>query len=170
MNRNWTAGWFLRRGKGRLSQEPGAALFQGLRIRLTLWYCAVLGAALVLFSVTLYLGARYFLLTPIEANVALHARAHVGQWLSIAPDRACSSFNPSDRFGPPPSALGQSMFEMVACFDQNGTLLQNRNTAQLPSAFLTNTVAETALREGTATDVVDAGGTVGPIYRYAQVI
>src|SRR5437016_1411771 len=132
--------WFLRRGKSRLSQEPGASLFQGLRVRLTLWYCAVLGAALVLFSVTLYLGAQYFLLTPVEASVALHARAHVGQWLSISPDRACSSFIPPDRFGPPPSALGQPTFEMVACFDQNGTLLHNENTAQLPPAFLTNTV------------------------------
>src|SRR5947209_8747376 len=112
----------LRSGKGRLSQEPGASLFQGLRIRLTLWYCAVLGTALVLFSVALYVGARYFLLAPVEANVALHVRGHVVQWLTISPDRACSSFIPSDRFGPPP-ALGQSMFEMVACFDQNGTLL-----------------------------------------------
>jgi signal transduction histidine kinase len=62
------------------------------------------------------------------------------------------------------------MSEMVACFDQNGTLLQNANTAQLPSAFLTNTIAKTALQQGTATDTVDAGGTVGPIYRYAQAI
>src|SRR5436853_5353735 len=33
--------------KGHSSQEPGAVLFQGLRIRLTLWYCGVLGAALI---------------------------------------------------------------------------------------------------------------------------
>src|SRR5205823_12432842 len=95
---------------------------------------------------------------------------HVGQWLTMSPARACSSFIPSDRFGSPPPDLGQSMFEMVACFDQNGTLLQNANTAELPSAFLTNTIAKTALQEGTATDTVDAGGTVGPIYRYAQAI
>ncbi len=167
---NRSVRWLLQRRKGRLSAEPEAALFQGLRIRLTLWYCAVLGTALVLFSVALYVGARYFLLAPVEANVALHVRGHIVQWLTISPDRACSSFIPSDRFGPPPPALGQSMFEMVACFDQNGTLLQNANTAELPSAFLTNTIAKTALQEGTATDIVDAGGTVGPIYRYAQAI
>jgi signal transduction histidine kinase len=161
---------FLQRGRGRLSPEPGAALFQGLRIRLTLWYCTVLGMALVLFSVALYVGARYFLLAPIEANVALHVRGHVGQWLTMSPDRACSSFIPSDRFGSPPPDLGQSMFEMVACFDQNGTLLQNANTAQFPAAFLTNTIAKTALQKGTATDIVDAGGTIGPVYRYAQAI
>ena len=145
-------------------------MFHGLRIRLTLWYCAVLGAALVLFSVTLYLGAQYFLLTPVEASVTLHTRAHVDQWLSISPDRACSSFISPDRFGPSPSALGQPMFEMVACFDQKGTLLRNESTAQLPPAFLTNTIAKTALQEGVASDVVDAGGTVGSIYRYALVV
>src|SRR5579884_130718 len=166
MNRSvW---WLLQRRKSRLSQEPGAALFQGLRIRLTLWYCTVLGTALVLFCVALYLGARYFLLAPIEANVARHVHMRVDQWLATSPDRACSSLIPPDRFGPP--ALGQSTFEMVACFDQNGTLVQNANTAQLPSAFLTNTIAKTALQEGTATDTVDPGGTVGPVYRYAQAI
>src|SRR5438874_2227538 len=74
--------WFLHRVKGRFSQEAGAALFQGLRIRLTLWYCGVLGAALVLFSVVLYLGAEYFLINPIKDNAARHADAHVGQLVS----------------------------------------------------------------------------------------
>src|SRR5579859_4378472 len=142
-------------------------MFQGLRIRLTLWYCGVLGAALVLFSVVLYFGAQYFLLAPVEANTALHARAHVDQWLTISPARACLSFVPSGQFGAPPPGLGQPMTEMVACFDQNGSLLQNGNTAQLPPAFLNNTLAKQALQEDTpTTDIVDAGGTVGQVYRY----
>ena len=29
----------VHRDKSHLSQEAGAAMFQGLRIRLTLWYC-----------------------------------------------------------------------------------------------------------------------------------
>ena len=63
------------------------------------------------------------------------------------------------------------MSEMVACFDQNGSLLQNGNTAQLPSAFLNNTLAKKALHEDTpATDIVDAGGRVGQVYRYALAI
>jgi hypothetical protein len=35
---NWRrlAGWPLHHGRGRLSQEAGAALFQGLRLHLTL--------------------------------------------------------------------------------------------------------------------------------------
>ena len=57
-------------------------MFQGLRVSLTLWYCVVLGAALVLFGVALYLGVQYSLLTPIENDAAAHAHVHVGQWLS----------------------------------------------------------------------------------------
>lgn len=169
MNRSRSVWWFLHRGQGRLSQEQGAALFQGLRIRLTLWYCGVLGAALVLFSVALYFGVQYFLLAPIEVEAAMHAHARVDQWLMISPGRACSSFVPPGRFGPP-AVPGQPMSYMVACFDQNGSLLQDENTAQLPGAFLSNTVAKMALQAGVAADVVDGGGAVGPIYRYALAV
>src|SRR6266566_7604313 len=89
----------VNRDKSRLSQEAGAAMFQGLRIRLTLWYCGVLGAALVLFGVALYFGTQYFLLSPIEADAAGHARAHVSQVLSSATG-ACSTFGPFGQPGP----------------------------------------------------------------------
>src|SRR5256884_4211055 len=59
---------------------------------------------------------------------------------------------------------------MVACFDQNGTLLQNTYTAQFPSAFRSNTVAKKALLTGGANDTVDVGGTFGQTYRYAQAV
>src|SRR5438105_8548505 len=104
MNRIRLAWESLRRRQSHYSQEPEAALFHGLRIRLTLWYCGVLGAALVLFSVALYLGAQYFLFTPIEAEADMHAHAHVAQWLMFAPDHTCSSF-PTDRSGPFPPSL-----------------------------------------------------------------
>ena len=68
---NWRSlAWSIRhRGKSRLSREAGAALFQGLRIRLTLWYCGVLGAALVLFGVALLLIAVYVLLWEITLRI-----------------------------------------------------------------------------------------------------
>ncbi|HEX6109363.1 MAG TPA: ATP-binding protein [Ktedonobacteraceae bacterium] len=170
MNRSRFAWWPLHRRKSHLSREPGAALFQGLRIRLTLWYCGVLGAALVLFSVALYVGVQYFLLTPVEADTAGHAHAHVEQWLTFLPDRACSSFTPRGQFGPPPGQ-GFPMLEMVACFDQNGSLLPNNTTASLPPAFLTNTLAKSALQtDQPATDNVEGGVTVGRIYRYALAV
>src|SRR2546427_291895 len=170
MNRIRFAWESLRRRQSHFSQEPGAALFQGLRIRLTLWYCGVLGAALVLFSVALYLGAQHFLITPVEDDTAAHAHAHVDQWLTISPYRACSSFGPPGQFVLRP---GQGFFmpEMVACFDQNGSLLPGGNTTVLPAAFLDTTLAKTVLQTGEpASDMVDAGGTVGQIYRYAQAV
>ncbi|MFL5700247.1 MAG: sensor histidine kinase [Ktedonobacteraceae bacterium] len=171
---NWRrpTSWFLHRVKGRFSQEAGAALFQGLRIRLTLWYCGVLGAALVLFSVVLYFGAQYFLINPIKDNAARHADAHVGQLLSSPfPASACSTFNTRGPFGSPPPDLGQSMTELVACFDQNGNLVRNSSTPYLPSAFLSNNLAKTVLQTGYEnSDFVNVGGSLGQVYRYAEAV
>src|SRR6516164_410304 len=127
-NPSW---WPSGRRRGRLAQGPDAALFQGLRIRLTLWYCLVLCAALVIFSVILYLGARYFLLSPIENMTSEHARDHMYTLLSGDVGRACTSFGSPGRFGPVSIDQGGAMNEMVACFDQNGTLVATNETALL---------------------------------------
>ncbi len=170
MNRSRSTWWPLHLGRGRLSREAGAGLFQGLRIRLTLWYCGVLGAALVLFGVALYFGTQYFLLTPIALDAQMHARAHVEMWLTHSPGQACPLPGPQRQPGPPPGQ-GFQMPEQVACFDQNGALLPGEDTTGLPSAFLTNTLVKTALQTGQpASDIVDAGGTTGQIYRYALVV
>jgi signal transduction histidine kinase len=173
---NWRshARWPLRQRKGRLSQGPEAALFQGLRIRLTLWYSLVLCAALVIFSVILYLGARYFLLNPVEDNTAMHAHAHVQQWLTNTPYRgACpllGSIGSPGQFGPP-SGQPFTMPEIVVCYDQSGSLPSYENTTGLPSAFLNNNLVKSALQTGQpASDIVNGGGTLGSIYRYAQVV
>ena len=57
-------------------------------MRLTLWYCGMLGMALVLFGVVLYFGTQYFLLTPNETDAALHAHTHAELWLTGSLDRA----------------------------------------------------------------------------------
>src|SRR5947209_7721299 len=94
--KNW---WPSHDRKGHSSQEPGAALFRGLRLRLTLWYCGVLGTALIAFSAALYVGVQHSLFTPIEDETATHAHLRVDQWLTGSPDRACSFFIPLERFG-----------------------------------------------------------------------
>ncbi len=162
--------WPLGRGNSRFSQGPEAALFQGLRIRLTLWYCLVLCAALIIFSVILYLGARYFLITPVENTTSAHARDHVFSLMAGSADRACSSFSSQGRFGPPSPDQGTTTYEMVACFDQNGILVQTNDTAQLPPAFLSNTIAKKALQAGWAEDTVNVGGQIGNVYRFAQAV
>ena len=174
MSRSRFARWPLWRRKGRLSQGPEAALFQGLRIRLTLWYCLVLCAALVLFGVILYLGARFFFLNPVEDETARHAHGHVQQWLNDTPYRgACplvGSFAFPGQSGPP-SGQPFTPSEIVVCYDQNGSLPSSENTSGLPSAFLNNNLVKSALQAGQpASDIVNGGGTLGSIYRYAQVV
>lgn len=159
---------FLPHRKSRLSQEAGSAMFQGLRVRLTLWYCGVLGFALILFGVSLYLGARYFLLSPIQSDAAMHARGHTQEWLGGAFDRACPSTNFRGQFGPP---VPQPFFmsELAYCFDQNGSLLPNQSTTGVPSEFFTSTIVQQALQTGLpTTDTVNT--STGPIYRYALAV
>jgi hypothetical protein len=56
MRRSISPWWHPRQRMSRHTQEPGFGFFQGLRMRLTLWYCGMLGLALVLFGVVLYYG------------------------------------------------------------------------------------------------------------------
>lgn len=168
---NWRRpGWSpLHRRIGHHSQEAGATLFWGLRIRLTLWYCGVLGAALILFSIAIYFGAQYFFLQPYKGVAQFHANGHVNFWQSGKLDDACPLFGSSDQPGPPPGQ-GFIMTEMVVCFDTHGNLLQNENTTILPPAFVTNALVQSALQNRQASDMVNAGGSIGWIYRYAQVV
>ncbi len=160
----------VHRDKSHLSQEAGAAMFQGLRIRLTLWYCGVLGVALVFFGVALYFGTQYFLLSPIASDAAIHALVHQNEWYTNSASQACPALGQQGQFGGPPGQ-GFQRPEQVACFDQNGNLLAGQNTTNLPSAFLDNSLAKTALQTGQpAHDIVDAGGSTGQIYRYALVV
>src|SRR5579883_2106312 len=164
---NWRRFRFWHPGQNSFSQEAGAAMFHGLRVRLTLWYCGVLAAVLVLFSFTLYFGAQHFLLGPVEDSTAGHAGEHLNQWLLNSQDDACSNFSNQGGPGGPPSApTGPFRPEIIACFNSDGSLIQNTSTAQLPSAFLTNNLAKTVLQSGQPTgDIVNVGGT--DVYRYA---
>jgi signal transduction histidine kinase len=158
------------------TQEAGAGLFQGLRVRLTLWYCGVLSVALILFGVALYFGTQYFLLSPIASDAQMHAQGHINEWLQGQYYNACPYVPPgqSDQSGPfgPGSGPGQGfqMPEIAVCYTQNGTLPANENTTGLPSAFLNNDIVKSALQTGTSASDIVNGGSSGPIYRFAQVV
>lgn len=164
------AWWPLREKDGRQAKEPGAALFEGLRVRLTLWYCAVLGAALVLFCVILYLGAQYLLFGPVYNDTMMHANAHVDDWQRNLNAYTCASGGPPGGFDHPAFGSQQGLPELVACYDTRGNLIQSNNNSRLPAAFLTNTLAKTALSQGAARDTIDAGGSTGLIARYAVAV
>ena len=163
---NW---WPFNRLGNRHYQEAGATMFQGLRIRLTLWYCSVLAAALVLFGVTLYFSTQYFLLNPVENDAAFHAQGHKNAWLNGDIFHACPLLNPQSQFGP----AAQDFFnaELVVCFDANGSLPAGENTSELPSALVSNTLAKQVLQTNQPVgDIVDGGGSNGAIYLYALTV
>lgn len=164
-----TYDWRLRYQRKRRIQEPGAPLFRGVRMRLTFWYCGVFGTVLVIMGVALYISSRYFLLNPIESDAQNQAIEHTNQWFQGSPGPACPLSGPPDQG--PNGSFGQRFFAIV-CFDQHGALLPEENTAGLPTAFLSNTLAQQALQAPTrdAHDIVNGEGSIGLIYRYARVV
>lgn len=164
---------FLPRKPHQHTRENGTALFQGIRTRLTLWYCGVLGAALILFGVSLYLGTQYFLMRPVEDQARQDAQRYMHQWAMDLNHHTCPTSTPPGQPGPSgnnnPVNLTSSV---ILCFNPDGTLLAGEPTAGLPSMLLANSVVEDALHSSTncATDTVHAGGLIGSVYRFAQVV
>src|SRR5690242_18154972 len=70
---------FLHR-KTVISAEPGTKLFRQVRIRLTLWYSAVLVVALLLFGLVLYLTVQQTLLQPVTEALNGQAEFMRVQW------------------------------------------------------------------------------------------
>jgi signal transduction histidine kinase len=169
-------GRFPFRSERHYQQDPGEILFHRLRTRLTLWYCGVLGAALIFSGIALYFGAQYFLLAPAQTSVQMQARMRKQQWTMNPPQVACVSSNPqsgSQPFPPDQSADGSAnQPQLVACFDPHGTLLAGQDTSELPAAFLNNAVALAALHSGNgqASDIITSTSVYGAMYRYALVV
>ncbi len=153
------------------AQEAGASLFQGLRVRLTLWYCGVLSVALILFGVALYFGTQYFLLSPVASDAQMHAQGHLNEWLNGQYYNACP-FSPPGQSGPFGPGYGPSfqMPEIAVCYNQNGSLPAHENTTGLPAAFLNNNLVKSALQTGQSTSDIVNAGTSGSIFRYAQIV
>ena len=60
--------------------EPGAALFRQLRLRLSLWYVAVLALALVVTGTAVYLVLQIKLLEAPNALIRNQAAFHAQAW------------------------------------------------------------------------------------------
>ncbi|HEY7123366.1 MAG TPA: ATP-binding protein [Ktedonobacterales bacterium] len=160
--------WLRRRQSGAVL--PEVAIFSGLRSRLTLWYSGVLAVALLLLGVGLYFGVQQVLFTGVNSDLAHYASQRVAQLQHGIADFSCSSAalplldhsGPDDQYGPIPV--------MSACYNQNAHLILDTGTFQLPPAFLNNNLAQTALQsDHPVTDIVNTGGTMGRIERYATV-
>src|ERR1043166_4068862 len=71
--RSWRPWW-------RRAPEPGAALFRGLRLRLTLLYTGVLAVALLAGGMVVYFGLQDLILSPVGASARSLAELNARDW------------------------------------------------------------------------------------------
>ncbi|MBX6342126.1 MAG: hypothetical protein IRY97_06685, partial [Thermomicrobiaceae bacterium] len=161
--RQWLQRWRTRR------REPAAALFRGLRLRLTLWYSGVLAVSLLLAGVGLYLGLERLILRPITSDVDHQVAALAQEW-------ARDGSPPCRLHGPAPFLRGSSPVPFYfACFDARANLFGltaslDERDLEPPDAFLDSSLARRALTRGVVADRVDGGDDVGALYRAARVV
>lgn len=174
------APWWRRPLQGRAfrtAPEPGARLFGRIRLRLTVLYCGVLAAALLVFGVLLYLGVQQMLFSPIHNDLVRRANRLSLAW-QASPLRGCSQVGigiqgiapraPRAIPRPPVLAPGVRGPFFAACFGPGAT--PGLTTANAPPSFLDNRLALQALRVGTAGDQIDGGEGVGTVLRYAEAV
>jgi signal transduction histidine kinase len=154
----------------RAMTDPGERMFAQLRRRLTWWYCSILGGLLVLFGVLLYTNVHGMLFDPVSTATSQEADTLAFQWqhpLNIPPSNA-----PSPNF-PTPGVYEHAGHQvLVACFDQNGNLIQNNPGGDFtpPPAFLDNTLVLSALQHKQVSDTLNTASNYGDVYRYAEVV
>src|SRR5260370_8713800 len=99
----------------------------------------------------------------------MQAQEHMNEWFTGWPG-GCPPFATTGPFGQP-TGPGQRMPELVVCFDQHGSLLPGENTAGLPSAFFTHTLAQASLQTNhSPSGIVSAGSTIGNLLLHAPVV
>ncbi len=143
-------------------REPSAAMFAGIRRRLTLWYTLALLGIWVLCGALLYAGTREALLGTANANLTAGASQVAQDWASDWQSRPGTPCHPQ-----------YSSTPYVACYSQEGvTGGQISGPASVVRAFLDPRLAEQALNSssGTASDTIDGGNGLGAIERYAVVV
>src|SRR5215472_8293035 len=125
MRRVWDVLHSLRPGNSRLAQEAGGEMFTHVRRSLTFWYSAVLAGMLLLFGIVLYFSVQGLLFNPVQDELHHRANEFGMNWGRYQNDPCWQDdqqgFPPANKA--PPTISGGQAF-LVACFDQNGSLLQ----------------------------------------------
>ncbi|HEU5424326.1 MAG TPA: ATP-binding protein [Nitrolancea sp.] len=166
---HWSpAAWLQQQLQSRTRGEPSAKLFRGLRLRLTIWYGLVLTASLLAVGVSLYLVLQHQLLETVGDQLSAQNAILAREWVRL-PNRGCPGIATLG------SRSGSSMLPIyVACYDTGGGLLGvgtgDASRLTPPNAFLDGNLVQTALEDGSASDIVEGGPQVGPIFRYAVAV
>jgi signal transduction histidine kinase len=153
--------------------EPGAALFNRLRMRLTLWYGGVFAVALMVCGSVLYFGLQDLTLSPISESMRSMVEFQAREWVRT-PAHICGQ--PGGRPSPPPNRLPSPIPIYIACFDLQGNVLNTqlmapgRPSGTLPEAFLQSPPIADAVRSGVTDDVIEGGEEIGPVFRMAMAV
>lgn len=169
----------VRGARGSAELEVVNPVFARLRIRLALLYCVLLGATLLVCGVLLYVGLQRMLLDPVQ-NDLIRRADHLGIEWQTRPAAGCRQPGYVSLAGRQQSlkltlplqnslALGLRTRFYSVCFDTRGHV-RPLNGRLMPLRLLQPDLSNRALRDGTATDTVDAGEGVGNIRRYAEVV
>jgi signal transduction histidine kinase len=162
----------------------GAILFGRIRLNLTLWYCGVLAAALLVFGTSLYIGAEQLLFSRVQTQLAERA-LHWEQFWQANQRHACNQHampvrvsagigaipTARDVAGRPPALPpGIRATLYAACYGPAGVPLIPFPAPMGPSSFYTTNLVSSAILHGSASDTVDGGEGVGALYRLAQAV
>src|SRR5262245_15223421 len=161
-----------RAGRQSLAAEPGAALFAGVRLRLTLWYIGVLAVVLLVAGTVLYLGVRRALLHNVDQTLAATAR--------LTTEPRPGSGQQGGQPGGPPGGTNGCPFRgptppgarpiAIACYGQDGTLIAESDAAVTIPNFTSGSLISDAMHNGRVFDTIDGGDGTGPIRRYAVAL
>lgn len=141
--------------------DPSVTVFRTIRRRMTLWYCGVLAALLLLAGCILYFGMQQQLFRPVNAANATVANRFSQLWAATG-QQPCANLTGFD--------LRPRGVSLYACYDAHGTLIGNDRLAGDFTAFTAPELAKNALASGASTDVIDGGAVIGAISRYATVV
>ena len=152
-------------------RRPSRQLFGGIRRRLTLWYSTVLAAVLALSGLVLYLAVQDSLLSPINSQLQLDAKAVSGAWQAN-----WVSFHNGIPLGPGDSlcpARESDPSLLIICYNRGEKTIAGQSLlAQYIPAFTNPALAKVASGNGSASDTIATGasGEFASVQRYATTV
>ena len=139
-------------------------MYRRIRLRLTLLYASVLAVVLLVASGLLYFGMWQTVMGPVNRGLSNAASSYAASWQRIGPPCFPGLNHPGDGDG--------TLF--VACYDTGASFLGARGPVNSAPGFLDPSLARSALKDGSDSDVIDGGNVggydLGAISRHALVV
>ena len=135
------------------ADAPSAAMYRRIRLRLTLLYASVLAVVLLVASGLLYFAMWQTVMGPVNSGLASVASDYAARWQQ-------TGLQPCFASRSRPDDGGGVLF--VACYDRTANLYPGfPGLVNQAPGFLDTSLAQRALNNTSAGDVVDGGSTNG---------